>query len=74
MKRYLLLCLLACPATANDPTVDQLVQAYAGAPWVLVVTEDEARQKFYCIDELGSRRVDWIVTKIAEAAKGAKCS
>lgn len=48
------------------------MQAYAGAPWVLVPTEDG--QKFYCIDEFNSRQVDWIVTKIAEHAKGASCS
>ena len=70
--RYLLLCLLCLPATAADPTVDQLVQAYAGAPWVVVPTEDGS--KYVCIDELSSRRVDWIVTRIYEAAKGAKCS
>lgn len=70
--RFALLLLLALPVNATDPTVDQLVQAYAGAPWVLVPTEDG--QKFYCIDELNSRRVDWIVTKIAEHAKGASCS
>lgn len=69
--RFALLLLLAIPVNATDPTVDQLVQAYAGAPWVLVPTE---AGKFYCIDELGSRRVDWIVTKIAEHAKGAGCS
>ena len=57
---------------AESPTVDQLVQAYAGAPWVLVPTEDGS--KYVCIDELSSRRVDWIVTRIYEAAKGAKCS
>lgn len=70
--RFALLLLLAIPVNATDPTVDQLVQAYAGAPWVLVPTEDGA--KFYCIDEMNSRRVDWIVTKIAEHAKGAGCS
>lgn len=72
--RFALLLLLAIPVNATDPTVDQLVQAYAGAPWVLVETVDEPKQKFYCIDELNSRRVDWIVTKIAEHAKGASCS
>lgn len=72
MKRVILLCLLCVPATAADPTIDQLVQAYAAAPWVLVPTQDG--EKFYCIAERDSHRVDWIVTKIAEAAKGAKCS
>lgn len=69
--RYLLLCLLCVPAIADGPTVDQLVQAYAGAPWIAVPAQDGTT--YVCIAEKASMQVDWIVTKIAEAAKGAKC-
>lgn len=70
MTRYLLLFLLAVPAAAQAPSLDQLAHAYATAPWALVAAQ--TGEQFVCIDVENSKRVDWIVSMIAERAK-AQC-
>lgn len=70
--RYLLLCLLAVPAAAQSPSVDELVQAYIGAPWIMVPADSGDR--YVCIAEADSKRVDWIVSRMYEQAKGVQCS
>lgn len=68
--RYLILGLLAAPAIAQAPTVESLVAAYAGAPWFAIA--DDKGEQYVCIAEADSKRVDWIVSRIAERAQD-KC-
>ncbi len=71
MTRYLLLLALALPATAQSPTLEQLIDAYSRAPWFIAPAEDGSQ--YVCISAQASRQVDHIVSMIAEQAK-AKCS
>ena len=71
MTRYLLLLALALPATAQSPTLEQLIDAYIGAPWIMVPAQNG--EQYVCIGAQASRQVDHIVSMIAEQAK-AKCS
>lgn len=72
MRSLLLFALLAAPVTAQSPSVDQLLHAYAGAGWV--ITQDQQSERYVCVAEAKSPFVDRVVAILAERARGMKCS
>ena len=71
MSRFLLILLLMSPVTANEPTVDQMLSAYAQAGWVPMQHPTGA---LICIDASLSRHVDRVVFMLAQKARGVQCS
>ena len=71
MSRFLLILLLMSPATANEPTIDQMLSAYAQAGWVQV---QHPSGSLICIDASLSPYVDRVVFLLAQKARGVRCS
>lgn len=71
MSRLLLAFILMSPAAANEPTIDQMLSAYAQAGWVQVQHPQGA---LICIDAALSPYVDRVVFMLAQRAKGTRCS
>lgn len=66
------LLLLALPATAQAPSVDELARAYQLAPW-FAVEEQGSAERFVCIAHAHSQAVDRVVRLLVQRAK-ATCS
>ena len=71
MSRLLLAFILLTPVEASQPSVDVLLQAYAGAGWVKLRHPSEGI--LVCIDEKSSVHVDRIVWMLAERARKTHC-
>lgn len=75
IRSLFVFALLVCavmPVPAQSPTVDQLLEGYARAPWFKI--QDGQGAAYVCISQKGSDIVDRYVAMIAERAKGAQCS
>jgi hypothetical protein len=71
MRSLLLFALLAAPVTAQAPSIDELLRAYAEAGWVIL--QPPAGDKLVCIGEREWRFVDRVVKIMADRAKGTQC-
>ena len=74
MRTLLLVAVLLLPVVAStqQPTVEQMYEAYRQAGWVGIQLQDGA--KFVCIPAQKNDAVDSIVLMIAHRAQGAQCS
>ena len=71
MSRFLLCLLLMSPAIADEPTIEQMLSAYAHAGWVEI--RATGHPDMICIDKRASPHVDRVVMMIAHRARGT-CS
>lgn len=62
--RLALLMLLALPATAQAPSLEQLVGAYVAMPW-----RTDAAETLACVSTQESKIIDYIVGQLAAKAK-----